>query len=70
MELGILEDDRRAPADGQFVPSLTPLGREVLDALRPFLPTYDLRFPREEEEIPTSQMANGKARTTASFGQP
>ena len=33
MELGVLGDDRRAPADGDFTPQLTPLGREFRSAL-------------------------------------
>jgi superfamily II DNA or RNA helicase/DNA modification methylase len=61
MELGILEDDRRAPAEGEFIHSLTPLGRELLETLQPFLSAYDLRFPREEEGIPTSRMADDES---------
>ena len=57
MELGVLEDDRRAPADGDFTPQLTPLGREFRAALEPHLAALDLRFPLDDDGIPSSRMS-------------
>jgi len=57
MELGVLEDDRRAAADVDFTPQLTPLGREFRAALENQLATLDLRFPPDDEGIPSSRMS-------------
>jgi hypothetical protein len=56
MELGIIEDDRRAPADGEFIPELTPLGRELRAALLPSLQRTDLSFPIEDDGMPSTAM--------------
>ena len=61
MELGLLEDDRRAPATGEFIPSLTPLGWELRAALEPKLKKIDLRFPPGEEGIPGTSMSEPEA---------
>ena len=59
MELGILEDDRRAASDGDFTPQLTPLGREFRAVLEPQIAALDLRFPFDDEGIPSSRMSGG-----------
>jgi superfamily II DNA or RNA helicase len=56
MELGILEDDRRAPADQPFVPTLTPLGRELRAALYARLAAINLAFKVEEDGVPSTAM--------------
>ena len=61
MELGLLEDDRNAPVDGDFVPSLTPLGRELRAALEPRLAQADLTFPRGEGDLPSTRMNEDEA---------
>lgn len=58
MELGILEDDRRASSTGEFIPALTPLGLELLTALKPFLKKLDLIFPKGKEGVPETRMAD------------
>ena len=58
MELKILEDDRRAQADGDFMPNLTPLGRELRNVLHCKLEGIDLSFPIREDGIPSSRMNN------------
>lgn len=60
MELGILEDDRRAPPGDIFVPELTPLGRELRATLEPSLRGVDLAFPIEEDGIPSSSMRDNE----------
>ncbi len=60
MELGILEDDRRAPADGEFVPVLTALGRELRSALEPSLRKLDVKFPEGKDGIPGTAMAENE----------
>ena len=57
MELGILADDRNYPADVTYPLELTPLGRELYNALRPLLDTLNLDFPRGEDGIPSTRMA-------------
>lgn len=58
MELGILEDDRAATnVEGDFVPSLTLLGKGLRDVLEPYWEGMDLRFPIEDG-VPSSQMSN------------
>jgi superfamily II DNA or RNA helicase len=57
MELGILEDDRSVSAVGNFIPSLTPLGKQLRDIIMPYCKEVDLRFPIEDG-VPSSQMAN------------
>jgi superfamily II DNA or RNA helicase len=61
MELGILEDDRRAPPEGEFIPQLTPLGHELRAALTPYLRKADLSFPLGADGIPTTTMAENEA---------
>ena len=56
MELKLIEDDRRAQPDGDFIPSLTPLGREIRDTLHARLQAIDLNFPRAGDGIPSSDM--------------
>ena len=58
MELKILEDDRRAQANEDFVPNLTPLGRELRNVLQSKLKDVDLSFPIGEDGIPSSTMNN------------
>jgi superfamily II DNA or RNA helicase len=58
MELGILEDDRRAPAGKDFVPTLTPLGRELRGVLEPYLKKADLKFPIGDDGLPGTAMAD------------
>jgi len=60
MELGIIEDDRRAPPGPEFYPELTPLGRELRQALQPVLEGLDLSFPLDDEGIPSSRMHQGE----------
>lgn len=60
MELGILEDDRRAPPGDTFIPALTPLGRELRAALEPSLKAVDLSFPVEGDGIPSSSMRDNE----------
>lgn len=58
MELGLLEDDRRAPSDREFIPSLTPAGRELRTALKDRLGQMNLTFPLDEDGLPSSRMAD------------
>lgn len=60
MELGLLEDDRRADADGEFVPALTPAGRELRDVLEDRLLRLDLSFPVKEDGFPSSMMPDSE----------
>lgn len=56
MELGIFTDDRHYP-EGQDNPlELTPLGRELYEALKPLFKTVNLDFPRDADGIPTTRM--------------
>ena len=57
MELGILEDDRTAPVEGEFYPQLTAKGQQLLAVLKPALTSLDLRFPADAEGIPSTRMA-------------
>jgi hypothetical protein len=57
MELGVLEDDRAVPSEVTFSPTLTPLGRELRQALEPYISDKDLRFPLDEDGVPSTQMA-------------
>jgi superfamily II DNA or RNA helicase len=59
MELGILEDDRSAPPDVEFTPSLTPAGLELRKVLQARLAKCDLSFPFEDG-TPSSQMAESE----------
>lgn len=62
MELGILEDERRAPAEIRlFYPGLTPLGRELRASLESRLRKLDLAFPVGEDGIPSSTMVGDEA---------
>jgi hypothetical protein len=60
MELGILADDRRAPADAPFTPELTPLGRELRAVLEARLRGIDLLSSIGEDGIPSSAMKEGE----------
>jgi superfamily II DNA or RNA helicase len=60
MELGILEDDRRAAPDGEFIPVLTPQGRELRAALEAQLRNIDLKFPDGAGGIPGTSMVEGE----------
>jgi hypothetical protein len=60
MELGLLEDDRRAPPDGEFIPKLTPLGREFRAALASKLRKTDLNFPVGQDGVPGTSMAENE----------
>lgn len=57
MELHILEDDRTMPADESRSPALTPLGRDLQRVLETDLAGVDLRFPLEDDGVPSSRMA-------------
>jgi superfamily II DNA or RNA helicase len=59
MELGILEDDRSAPAEGNFIPSLTPTGLILRKVLKNRLRKCDLSFPFEGD-VPSSRMAQNE----------
>ena len=68
MELGILTDDRHYAEGQDYTLELTPLGRELYEALEPLLKTLDLDLPREADGIPTTRMEaedamNGAIRT-------
>jgi superfamily II DNA or RNA helicase len=56
MELGLLEDDRRASADRPYVPTLTPLGRELLELLKPSLNNVNLNFKIGADSVPSTAM--------------
>jgi superfamily II DNA or RNA helicase len=56
MELGILPDDRSFGIDEQVPLSLTPVGLELYEALRPLLNSLNLDFPQEADGIPSSTM--------------
>lgn len=56
MELKILEDDRKAPVEGDFMPALTATGRRLRELLSADLQRLDLRFP-DEDGVPSSRMA-------------
>lgn len=56
MELGIITDDRHYPDGANYVLELTPLGRELYDALTPLFKTVNLDFLRGEDGIPTTRM--------------
>lgn len=57
MELGILEDDRTAPVEGEFYPQLTAKGQQLLAVLKPALTSLDLRFPLDDDGVPSTRMA-------------
>lgn len=56
MELGLIEDDRRAPPGDDFVPKLTPLGKELREVLSGRLEKTDLAFPVRADGLPSSSM--------------
>lgn len=56
MELTILTDDRHYTADQDYNLELTPLGRELYEALTPLFDSLNLDFPRGEDGIPTTRM--------------
>lgn len=58
MELGLLEDDRRAQSQEEFIPELTPAGRELRAVLEDKLSKLDLAFPLGDDGMPSSRMAN------------
>lgn len=57
MELGLLEDDRRAPPNNDFIPRLTLIGRNLRSILEPHLSNIDLAFAIQEDGIPSTRMA-------------
>jgi superfamily II DNA or RNA helicase len=61
MELGILEDDRSASTEEDFIPSLTLIGQELRRVLKSYLQSVDLRFPIEEDGVPSSQMTRSES---------
>ncbi len=69
MELGILEDDRAASTETDFVPSLTPLGRCLHDVLQTHWEQKDLSFPMDSDGVPSSQMANSETEYNALIRQ-
>jgi superfamily II DNA or RNA helicase len=56
MELGIITDDRHYPDGADYPLELTPLGRELYEALMPLFKTVNLDFSRGEDGIPTTRM--------------
>ena len=56
MELGIITDDRHYPDGADYSLELTPLGRELYEALKPLFKTVNLDFSRGEDGIPTTRM--------------
>lgn len=56
MELGILTDDRHYAEGQQYTLELTPLGRELFEALKPLFKVVNLDFSRGEDGIPTTRM--------------
>jgi superfamily II DNA or RNA helicase len=56
MELGILPDDRSYGSDEQVVLSLTPVGSELFETLKPLLDDLNLDFPRQADGVPSSTM--------------
>lgn len=60
MELGLLQDDRAIPGNGDVFPALLPLGHEVRAALLPALQQLDLAFP-DEDGVPSSRMKEDEA---------
>ena len=68
MELGIITDDRHYPDGADYPLELTPLGRDLYEALEPLFKTVNLDFSRGEDSIPTTRMddedsMNGAIRT-------
>lgn len=61
MELGIIQDERRAPPEGEFYPELTPLGMQLRAALEPDLAQLNLAFPFDAGGVPSSSMADNEA---------
>jgi superfamily II DNA or RNA helicase len=58
MELGIITDDRHYAAHQEYSIELTPLGRELYAALAPLFKTINVDWPREEDGIPSTRMAD------------
>jgi superfamily II DNA or RNA helicase len=56
MELGILPDDRTFGPNEEVNLSLTTLGKELREALKPLLDSLDLKFEIDADGIPSSQM--------------
>lgn len=56
MELGILLDDRSFGPHEEVPLHLTPVGKQMYEALKPLLKSLDLAFPPDEEGIPSSRM--------------
>ena len=56
MELGILTDDRHYPESRANPLELTPMGRELCEALKPLFKTIKFDFPRDADGIPTTRM--------------
>ena len=56
MELGLLEDDRAAPPGDDFIPELTPLGRELREAVKTFMRSKDLTFKQGDDGVPSTAM--------------
>lgn len=61
MELGLIQDERRAPPEGEFYPELTPLGMQLRAALEPHLAQLNLAFPLDADGVPSSVMADNEA---------
>jgi hypothetical protein len=61
MELGILTDDRLYPDGSTYTLELTPVGRELHAALLPVLEALNLDFPRGDDGIPSTRMAEDEA---------
>lgn len=67
MELKILADDRNYPAGTEYPLELTPLGRELYEALRPALDDLNLEFPRGDDGIPKTRMHGDEAEYNAAI---
>lgn len=59
MELGILPDDRSFGPEEVVPLALTATGKQLCEALKPLLDSLDLKFPRDENGIPSSDMVLG-----------
>jgi superfamily II DNA or RNA helicase len=56
MELGILPDDRSFGPDEEVPLTLTPVGKQLYESLKPLLNSLNLVFPPDEEGVPSSRM--------------
>lgn len=69
MELGLLPDDRSYPEGEAYPLELTPLGKELYNALRPVLDAHNLDFERDADGIPSTRMQDNEATYNAAIRQ-